>query len=335
MSGAAGVAAHLLQKRFARKRKATGRAVGARKSRSRTVTRTKKKFSVNKATKSGESVYSSFFSWRKRQQKLFKNVKRIGAPNWAYSNGTARIDGAVGKQTTYIVTKLFDAKSIDDIFGNVLSNKAMKIQLHNCSARMRFQNQSLTYADVTIYDIISFRDLSTKESDTTVDISYADVAWAQGITDEGGSASATNMIGTTPFMSQTFRQFYRIKKVTTARLPSGWTHEHKVNLAPMQYIARERLNYQGTGKGANIGNLTYQCMIVVNGGVANDSVTKTQVSTVAPHLDAIIDWRYKYSWIADTTETAITTNNLPTAFTVNPEFVNEYTSVVAVGDAPA
>lgn len=166
-------------------------------------------------------------------------------------------------------------------------------------------------AVIKVYDCIPRRD-ATANTATPV------TAWVNGITDELSAGAATN-VGNTPYMSDLFNLFWEVKKETTFDLLPGASHRHTVYSEPNMKIHNELLaNITGPVQG-----LTVHSMIVLQGGPAHDSTTKTQISTAAASIDIVKTVGYNFKFLQDNGTNYYKTNGLPTSFTVGAEVMNE------------
>jgi hypothetical protein len=260
----------------------------------------------------GPNSESKFFYGKRKVPKAYTKVIKALAKNYVALNNAQRISVAVGLQGANTLLTMFGPADMNTILTTISSNKTNRAVVMSCSAEIMLTNMDLAPARVTLYDVIARRDIPSSS------LNLPDVAWKVGYADEGGSNSNYSIIGTTPFSNDTFVQFYKVLKITNIVMSQGQTHFHRVNFSPNRLIDGEYINYDQQGyKG-----LTCHTMIVHSGMPANDSVTKTQVSTGVTNIDVVNRIQYKYTWLTDNTTNYKVTNSLPGSFTVAQDLVD-------------
>ena len=100
------------------------------------------------------------------------------------------------------------------------------------SAELYLQNQSNSNIKVQIYDIIARRDQTV--SSTCFDPTNA---FTLGLADED-TYTPTN-VGTLPFASRIFTQYFKVCKVTHLSMSEGQTHVHRIRFSPNRILNQE------------------------------------------------------------------------------------------------
>lgn len=256
---------------------------------------------------------SKFFYGKRKIPRRYASVYKALAKNYVGVNTAQRITAGIGLQNAYTVMPMFNSGDVASISSKVANNNTNKIFLSSCSAEVMLTNQELANVRIYIYDIIARRD-----SQSNVNTQNPDTAWKNSYADEGGANSNYSIVGSTPYSSDLFTQYFKVLKVTHLTLSQGQSHTHRVHYSPNRAIDGEYIQYNsGSFKG-----LTCFTMIVLHGYPENDSTTKTQVSTGQCDVDVIIRKQYKYTWLNDQDTTFSMTNNLPANFTVGESIVN-------------
>lgn len=266
-------------------------------------------------------TYSSYYYTKRKMPRAFAVDKKALAKNYYVLNGYARQTGTVGQQSIGIVNTMFNYTDINAISQKISVNQTNKFLLKNCSAEVLMTNQDSGNAQIILYDIVARRDLASSANITT-----PASAWQNSYGDEGGVNANATIVGTTPFSSDLFTQFYKVVKMTYLTLGQGQSHTHRLKFDANKIIDGEYIQYNPNGfKG-----LTCFTMMVVNGMPYNDTATKTQVSTGNTAIDFIFRKQYSYTWKQDVDTNFSVSNNLPQLFTVNEDIMNEATGAASV-----
>lgn len=276
----------------------------------------KNKLSINqRAQQVGQGGSISKFFYGKQRLALPKSVLKTMSKNFYVENNAGRTTSTVGNQEVTRVAQLFAPSTLNPIIATISGSATQKAVLLSCTAETMITNQGLGTVRVTLYDIISRRDVNNAT------IGYPDNAVKTGLADEGASAGSYSVVGTTPFSTDRFTQFYKVVKVTHIYLAQGQTHSHRIHYAPNRVVNREYTNLGGTSTYA-LRNLSCFTLMYQHGQVANDVTTKTQVSIGATALDWVTRYQYKYSYIDDSVTNYQYVNNLPANFTVGEDIID-------------
>lgn len=217
-------------------------------------------------------------------------VDRITAPISQQANDAIEMIGLVaGQSTPHLfghahLQMLFDQLKVDDATGVPTTfDKTRRMFLRDCKARVRMKNQTTGQIRVTIYDVISRRDRTAE--------AFADDDWSIGLGDERDPISTGLPVqatpGGTPFQSERFTMFWKVVKVTNLTLHAGTEHVHSIN-----YVVNKLINAALLEQSRMYANLTYQCLISVQGAVSNNLTDQVGLSAAA--LDTVVESRTRF-----------------------------------------
>lgn len=294
----------------------------------------------------GVSGYSTRF---RRKNKWMKGFRKILAPQHISSVVQTRITAPLSRQQPYLVSAYTGASSTTPyLLGNVDTNDCQavlqaleptagtqtstnnntyatrRMMLHSIKAKYTFKNQTNAPIDVTLYDVTARRDASTSGLNPIT-------AWDNGLLDQGVSLPGTTSSnpqtstfpGGKPFQSQTFCQFWNVKRVSHFVLGAGSTHQHYITIRPGYLLNAEYTRQMQFFKG-----LTTVLMAVVKGTVAQDTATPFNVSYSSAELDCICETQYRFTAMERARTAYIQYSTLPVSMTT-PATVLEDTDAVA------
>lgn len=266
------------------------------------------------AKQSGQGgSFSNFFYGKRKLPKGYRSIKKAMSNNYVAINSATRITQTAGQQAVKSVQSLFNAGDLSTLSARIQNNQTNRFCAESCSSEIMITNQDLGNVKIMIYDLIARRDATLAMTPV-----YPDAAWQTSYGDEGGANADYQVVGSTPFSSDLFVQYYKVLKVTHVILGQGQCHIHRVKFSPNRVIDGETLQYT-TG---NLKGLSVFQMIVAYGTPCNDATTKTTVSTGQVALDVVTRRQYKYTWINDNDTNWFKTDNLPHSFAVNQEEIN-------------
>lgn len=120
-------------------------------------------------------------------------------------------------------------------------NIPMKWQLNKVNVDYVFKNQTNVCIDLDLYTIVPKRDIVDLDAAKTPLITWANgLQYATptgGITPAPVGPSSVNFPGTTPFMSETFCQYYTVKRRQRISMSPGGQHEHHFTYKPNSVLA--------------------------------------------------------------------------------------------------
>lgn len=319
LSGAAGAAMAKFGPKFINKagKKLTTALKNKFKKSSKTMTKLQTKRSRAIADPLGGSV--SKFTLIRAKKKL-GNVDRMTAPQPVVNVQGGRVTSLIGKQEGAILLAELTPADITSLFVNTFGatpNKTTKILIKSCVSTVEFTNMENVPLTYTLYDIVPKRDGNTTIIDPIA-------CFRSGFADPSGGAAANYLVpGVDPYMNPRFNEYFNIVEMTTGTLLPGNVHTHRSYYEP-NYIISDEVN---TWTIDFIKNLTHYTMIVIRGTPENDSTTKTQVSLSAANISYVTSQKWITKAIYYPLQSQTVTNNLPLAFTVGAEIMNEFTGV--------
>lgn len=163
----------------------------------------------------------SMFTGKKGKNYLPPHVENALAPISIQNSGAMQVQSTVGLQNAISTLDLF-APGIATAY---TGDKITRVVYDHASGDVTLNNVQLSNAYVIIYDIVARKDVGSSSIATPLS------AWSQGNTDEGTS-NVYKQLGSTPWQSELFNQYYKVKQITNVVLCAGGTHVHKVRLTP-------------------------------------------------------------------------------------------------------
>jgi hypothetical protein len=255
----------------------------------------------------GTGGQCSYFTGRRGKSYLPKHVLNALPPQIYQTNGASQLKSAVGKQNLSVPLVL----NTPSIVTSYTSDEISRVVIEKSSGDVTLNNILLSNCYIIIYDIMARKDIAVTAIDSP------SVAWSQGDTDTG-SGSAWSFLGSTPWQSEAFNQYWEVRQVTNVVLAAGGTHVHKVRLNPNRQISASYATYTPYA----FKDLTYACMIEIHGSPANDTTTQTQVGIGTGGLNVVWDSEHTIKQLQKAYPIITDANNLITAFTVGEQVVN-------------
>jgi len=274
---------------------------------STTVTTEKKSIHTGRVINEGTGGQCSYFTGPKRKSYLPAHVENALPPQVIQVAAATQKKSGVGAQQVWTALELCNPNQVTGLTGDKISN----VLMHKATGDVTLNNIYLSNCYVIIYDIMARKDVSASS------LSLPDQAWSQGNTDES-AGSAYTYLGSTPWQSEVFNQYYEVKQVTNVVLGAGQTHVHKVRLQPNRLINSSYAQYTPYG----FRGTTYFCMVEFHGSPANDVTTQTQVSVGVGGLNVIVDQEHTFKIIQKQTPTISASQGLVTSFTNGEQVVN-------------
>lgn len=250
--------------------------------------------------------YSSY-SGRPGKGFLPKYIEDKYAPQVVQTNLAGQLKSVIGLQTTASLLEFFSPTNIDNFTGDKVSN----VLCYKATGTITLNNIYLSNVYITLYDIVARKDCNASANSTPY------LAWAQAAADESAAAAYT-FVGSTPWQSECFNQFYKVNQVTNVVLGAGATHVHKVVIRP-QRVINSAYSFYTT---YCLKDLSQYVMITIHGSPANDTTTQTQVTIGAGGVNYVVDKEETYKVIQKQTPTISTNNTLLSAFGVAEQVVN-------------
>lgn len=202
-----------------------------------------------------------------------------------------------------------------------------KFLVETIHANYRFKNQSNLPQTVTFYDIAPRRDHEltglTPLGCWSGGLSRANVALA------GSKTVTPTTLNATPFQSELFVFNWKVLRVNKFVLDPGAEHIHYVNLKINKVFSFEYHQYYKA-----FAHKSYFPMVVVSGGMVQDTSSPFNVSTGGGEVDFICTVKYKFRQLSRARKVITNYHTLPASMTVQGT-VLEDTDAVAVVDTVA
>lgn len=255
-----------------------------------------------------------------RPRKKLGNVDKLTAIQPVVNCQGGRVTSLIGKQEGGILLAELTPADITSLFVNTFGavpNKTSKCLLKSCVSETMFTNMENVPLNYTLYDIIPKRDGNTTIIDPIA-------CFRNGFGDPSGGAAANYLVpGVDPYMNPRFNEYFKVVQRTEGTLLPGNVHTHRSYYEP-NYIISDEVN---TWTVDFIKNLTHYTMIIIHGTPENDSTTKTSVSLSAANIDFVTKQKWTTKALLFAYQGQTVTNNLPLAFAVAAEVMNEFTGV--------
>jgi len=281
---------------------------------------------------------------------VVRGIKMIGSPNIYMNQNSFNLSTAPGLQAAWSAAHMavpllqVVRNDITDITASPAGGLPIRYVVESYQSLLTMTNSSNTPIEVDIYDLTLKRDLSQTGTYTTSLGTYQltpapDALWSTGVRLGAGQQPFPNptevsqVIGSSPFDSQLFRDFFHVKKRTMVSLPQGAVHRHQV-LAKPSYLVQDSFLQNSVANG--ILGLTGFTMFVVRGypstGTEQQEPPVPFTTTTPASLSIVQTIRVKYSWSQDFSNSIYWKNNLP-AF--QPPILNIGSGAVDAYDACA
>jgi len=183
--------------------------------------------------------------------------------------------------------------------------------IESLDSQLTLSNNTNFATEMTLYDVVLKRDILVSNLIRVGDF-VANELWAlngqngcedfilQGIRaatgqDNTDSTDPSRYVGSLPFDSQFFRDYFKVVKRTEVLLSPGGSHRHNVSLKPNKLIDQSIVGQENL---AGIKGLTYMTLAYVRGIAGYDIATA--VGTVPGLITTVVHTqRVKFSWVAD------------------------------------
>lgn len=267
------------------------------------------------ATGKDGPVSASIVKFPMRPQKINSSFKKLFAPFFYVYNKGLSLSWTNSYQNMLDSSPYFGQTDISTMFTQYNNfvvpgqssyvNQAavtVKIYLKTLVAEHLLTNQTNDVVHLTMYDVVARRDQYNGSSYIT-----PTGAWTQGDIDASQS-SAYQIVGSTPFQTPGFTEYWKIVKITELDLHSGGHHRHKVFVSPKKLISNEVINQIGSN--GVIKDLTCFTMVVCHGFPDNSTGTST-VSTAPGKVDMVTKKQYEWQPFGSQRTMISVSDNLP------------------------
>lgn len=263
-------------------------------------------------------------------------IKKIGAPNSWVAQATSYIScqdgfqqaGVLGWATNTEINQIAQSSIYTANGGSgtaSLGNYPMRYIYESTYGEIMFTNATNHAIDLDIYDIYIKRDIGISETYTQVDTSGNNVAvtwdfptgaWELGVNNAQNyinpdstvypsppgttffGAEYFNFLGSTPFDSQLFKDYYGVQKRTHVQMPLGATHRHHCSFT-LNKMVDSRMTNNSTIRAWK--GFTRYTMWVVRGYPVNSAIrdSRVDVTTSGALVTAVQSQRTKFTYVLD------------------------------------
>lgn len=275
-----------------------------------------------------------------RPNKQVVALKRVGAPNFLTGQYATRVDAAYGFQepNSWGLLRTADVVSLVTNPVNIAGTAAnipFRICLDSYIANLTMANASTAPVELEIYDIGLKRDIPSQLAVKGVlngsggyvytcggDPTSFYSAGAQMANNQApiaaGVGGAYRNVASSPLDSALFKDYFYVKKRTHVMLSQGGIHRHalfaKVNKVIDNTMFSQFPSPDGTGALSNwttaFKNVTSFVMVIQKGLPVSDAATAANVTTSDTHVDYILDYRYKWTYVVDNSYAVANTDSL-------------------------
>lgn len=246
--------------------------------------------------------------------------------------------------------------SAPDPTPGVVSNASFRVVLESATSFLNIANTSGTPANVELYDIVAKRDIGQVplnfqgqlatgpqligQGSLVLDPGYA---WFLGMANEKTTATGYESaalteppgyqnLGSTPYQSKLFKDYFKVVRKTNVSLPIGGTHKHYVDLKPNFVFDNDIMAQNNVYAGTSFFTMIVASGVPVvkcPGNTGPDyplANFKGDATTSAVSLSIIQQVRYKWTWVEDGRENIyfanyINTGNPAGGQTIQPAMV--------------
>ena len=277
------------------------------------------------------SYKKQYQSHRGAHQSLAKQIKTIGQPNTYQLQSYLTKPVAAGRQDLFSFQHV-GFPDIGSIRAHIVAAVSVPIRfvLENYISEMTYTNTSTAPLEMEIYDVSVKRDVlavwnyvaagGNTYSVSPVPESYWGTGALLGAGLPAGTLTANNpayWLGSSPFDSQLFKEYFNVTKRTIVNMPQGATHRHVVTQA-LNYVVTDALAINPLESA--VAGLTTFTLMRINGYPSVDSTsTDPSTTTMRTQISAVQSKRYKYTWVQDLTTSIYATQSLPQ---VEPQVLN-------------
>lgn len=288
---------------------------GSRKRKSSSGYPKSKKFKSSRRRKFSKSTArrkTSYVRNSKRGKAPMSLLKQLAAPNIIKSSGATRVESGSNAQGIYFQTFMKGQSSeptsltaVFDAAGVYGDNPTKEIFIEYVSMKFQMTSQTTAQTKVTIYDLVSRRDLAYGDASNNPNNLYVDSCSQVGI-------SNAYAPGVTPYNAPGFCSRWKVKKQKTFVLNPGQVHRHNVFRYHNWRVPRytyDKNNYDVD----TLAKRTQLVMIIIQGFPCNDRDAQSLVGIAPTALDVTFQSEVKYRMIQDNSTTYQVITNL-----VNP-----------------
>lgn len=224
-------------------------------------------------------------------------MKQTNKNIYSYTS-TMRMTSSLGVQGTFLPNILFTGADLNSVIQALAAStaagyKSSKCLIHSGYSESKYTNQEKGNVELVLYDIIPKRDVTAAGVAGNYDVLSS---WNVGLNDvtyasnsSSPSTAGKANLGSTPFDSVLFCQYYTVIKKTKVMLSQGSTHIHRV-----RSLWNGMLNHTYTEEYTYLRGKSVITLAVVNGMPLNDQTTKTNIAVGAAAVDVVTVTRIVY-----------------------------------------
>lgn len=198
--------------------------------------------------------------------------------------------------------------------GGTAIENATRMFIGHVKHTLTFKNQTNMAGKVTLYDIT----IKRNPVGTAVDIPTE--LWDKGFTDMSVTTQRSN-VGATPFRSEEFRTYCRVRRVTVIPLEPGQQHVHTV-IQRVNRVIDSTVWANVTSGLSSIAGLTSFILMSFHGGLAHDTTATTSVTYAPIRLDWVSQREFHFGFIQQNRPSYSLTDTVPTGL-ANLDFMGE------------
>lgn len=276
----------------------------------------------------GGLTESTWYGGSKRMTKRVYDMKKLGAPNAQVQNFSTVLNIPQNQQ----IWRSFGL-SLRSQLGNIMTylpggpvtstsgfNRAIMETSHS---ELTFTNPGNSAIELDIYDVVFKRDVPTQ---LTIQVEGGNVTCPGAVEDlittgvNYGNNNGANdehnaqYYGASPYDSQLFRDYCKVKKVSHVLLPSGASHRHKVTNSICKLIDQSVAGSESLLYIKGFSSTTLVCAKGVAGINMNPSEIPLEglafTTITGGNLGVVTSTRIKYTYVADATNSLQYTNFL-------------------------
>lgn len=244
-------------------------------------------------------------SWVRTYKKMTASqyTKFLSSERFSSGDGYQAIQNFMIGKTTELETVTANAQTVSAAYKATNAS----VLLEKMTAFLRLTNHSTVPATLTIYQILS---RSMCELGPLA-------LWDKYASAQGSSAYK---VDATPFEAKGFGHYYKIQKTTTHTIQGGSTVTVNMDISTNYMMASNQL--VDSDNQFNVPHLTRGILVVAKGGLVQDSINKSQVTTAA--VSVVFDLNIVYKWsINQVNSSATFENGTYGVITNSAKFVNE------------
>lgn len=269
---------------------------------------------------------------KRASPQVAKAIRMTGAPNIHLNQVAETFQALVQYQALFSLPHL-PVTELLAIRGHVSSStgppNAIRFVVESYQSETLYTNTSTAPLEMELYDLVLKKDLPqtwvyTLGSNTWPIPPKPESYWYNGSLIQSNKPTGTvihdspaNQLGSSPFDSQLFTEFFEVRKRTIVTMSMGATHRHIVFMKP-NYLVKDA-EIQNNVLCNGVAGLTAFTMIRFN-GFPTGSLDDANTATSGAQLSWVQSTRVKYTFATDVSQNMYQSN--PVALTAPADIVN-------------